>query len=174
MKNLKVILGVVLVSLIGIGMFYACQKEESLADKDNNSSMQKKQKWNPDEDFFLVLGEDKAPFQYAVFQENENNLSEYIQLILDSGRKGYFILSSNIVDKLIYYGFITVSNRYYNPILIDNPAAGDECFAIIRKEFDTFKEGWAYLMEKVEKDGQASIVRDKTTGKYVVCYDDGT
>jgi hypothetical protein len=174
MKKIKVILGVAVVALIG--MFYACQKEESLVYKDNHSSLQKKQKWNLDEDSFLALGEANAPFQYAVYQEDEDNLSQYMQLILDSEEKGYIILSTNIADKLIYYGFITESSSYYNlNIFIDNPddAGADRCFTIIRNGFDTFKEGWGYLMEKVKAGYQVSIAIDKKTGKYIVSYDDG-
>jgi hypothetical protein len=127
MNRIKFFSAIALLGLIGSGMFNACQKkEENLVYRENNLYMQKQQKWDPDKDSYFILKEDDAPFQYAVHEEDLNNLLDYAMLVLKEQKvdekPGYFILSSNTTKGLIYYGFLTEKSPYYNPdIFIDNP-----------------------------------------------------
>jgi hypothetical protein len=104
----------------------SCTKEnkDSLVSNSINTAMQK---WNLDEGYSFVLSNDMQPYQYAVHQEDLDNLLYYTISILKEEKEGensgYFIFSSNnIADDLIYYGFIAESSHYYDPnIFVDNP-----------------------------------------------------
>jgi hypothetical protein len=104
----------------------SCTKEnkDSLVSNSINTALQK---WNPDEGYPFVLPNDMQPYQYAVYQEDLDNLLYYTISILkeekEGEKSGYFIFSSNnIADGLIYYGFIAESSHYYDPnIFVDNP-----------------------------------------------------
>jgi len=132
MKRIRII--VFLLILFGIN---SCTKDE-LSSKDNNFSIQKQQKFNPDEGYPFVLTEADAPFQFAVYQQDEDILFSYIESILEEQdgmeNPGYFILSLNSEGSLIYYGFITETSSYYDPdIFIDNP---DDPFIVINDDTD--------------------------------------
>lgn len=128
MEKSKVFTVVAITALLSSSIFNACSKEENSLSNDNNSSIQKQQKWNSIKNASVILPDYMQPFQYAVHQDHYSELLDYTQIVLKNykqeGEKGYCILSShnNTADNLIYYGFITETSSYYDPkIFIDNP-----------------------------------------------------
>jgi hypothetical protein len=108
--------------LIGVN---SCTKD-SLVSNDNQTAIHK---WNPtivspDEVYPFVLPEDMQPYQYAIYVDDLLVAFEHMQTVLDvayqAGEWGYFMLSYNVADALVYYGFITSSSSYYNPDILNS------------------------------------------------------
>jgi hypothetical protein len=119
MSKIKIFTTVVLVAVIGAGVFYACQKEDKYLlhnSESNYSSMQKQQKWNVGEESSLSEGDVPPPFQYAFSKEKLEDLLIYTRTFLknyDQGQMpGYCVFSSD--NELIYYGFVTETSPYYD------------------------------------------------------------
>ena len=113
----------------------SCTKDD-LSSNDNNFSIRKQQKFNPDDGYPFVLTEAEAPFQFAVYQEDLNDLLVYMGTTLEElgENSGYFILSLSADTAFVYYGFITETSSYYNPeIFIDDP---EDPFIVIDDNID--------------------------------------
>ena len=174
-KRIRII--VFLLILFGIN---SCTKDE-LSSKDNNFSIQKQQKFNPDEGYPFVLTEADAPFQFAVYQQDEDILFSYIESILEEQdgmeNPGYFILSLNSEDAHFYYGFITETSSYYDPTWINpdvpidtNEGGGGMCFGwiIVGSHYSQdFNETQAWAHEQMDKGYTVSINYHKETNEYV-------
>ena len=149
--------------------------------KDNDDNIV----WNPDGGYPYVLPESMQPYQYAVYQEDGHLLFGYIQLIFESmeasEEKGYFILSSNAAEALLYCGFISETSSYYDPTIeiypdsptIDPDDDGGLCFEYIivdSKGFGNANDAAQWGADQVEgKDGyKATINYNKKKKEYFV------
>jgi hypothetical protein len=117
---------ITLIAFAGAVTFYSCQKDSLNSTKQEQAekSIKKQQKWNPNDDAF-VLPEAMQPYQYAVSLDNLTSLLNHMQSIFDSYKdgeeRGYFILSLNANAALVNYGFITKVSSYYNPDIFKFP-----------------------------------------------------
>ena len=162
----------------------SCKKEDVISN--GGGLVQKQQKWNIDEGYPFILPESMQPYQYAVYQEDEDMLFDYIQSTLENtdGEDGYFTISFN-ADAFIYYSFITKTSRYYNPNIVifpdeltdpDDDGDGDDdngyvCMKWVIKESKTFddKEKALYWAKKKETDDNlVSLSYNKKKGTYLV------
>ena len=168
---------IIVLVLFGIN---SCTKDD-LSSNDNNFSIQKQQKFNPDDGYPFILTEVEAPFQFAVYQEDEEILFAYIESVLeeqdDTENPGYFILSLNSEESLFYYGFITETNSYYDPTWINpdvpvdtNQGSGGMCFGWIvvdSHHSPNFNETQAWAHEKMAEGYVVSINYNKKTKEYL-------
>ena len=169
-KNMSLILIVFMLFAIN-----SCTKDGLISNEDNMAI----QKANL-VDYPFVLPEVMQPFQYSVYEDDEDMLFEYIQLTLDSEEKGYFIFSLNTDSTLIHYGFISETSSYYDPnirvytdsIASDTNNGGGMCFAwepVKDKTFANLKDAQSWAHENGRADGYCySISYDKYTKTYLI------
>lgn len=160
--------------LIGVN---SCTKD-SVVSNDSKTTIHK---FNPDETYPFVLPATMQPFQYAVYEDDEDMLFEYIQSKLESEENGYFILSYsfNTDGSLINYGFITETSSYYDPNIWIIPSdtinsddnGGGMCFDSGKKEFKEKKAAREFAMGKA-KTNHAITIYGNRRGGWVVTYVD--
>jgi hypothetical protein len=162
----------------------SCTKDGIVYNGDKSSM----QKWNSSEDYPFVLI-DYPPFEYAVYQEDETELSAYIKSVLEeqeeisSENTGYFILSFEGV--FINYGFLTeaTSSYYYlyNPNDPDIPFIDDDsdddgngvvCFARRHFESSNFDETWQWVKDRALEGHTVIIAYYKKDGTWRAYYND--
>ena len=141
----------------------SCAKDDIIVSNDDGTE------WNTGTEYPYVLPETMQPYQYAVYQDDIGKLFDYMQLVFDSYKegdeRGYFILSPNDANALIYCGYVTESSSHFNPaIFIEDP---DNPFIII-DDYDD--DEMMYGCKNIESTNKDKVVKWATkkleSGKY--------
>lgn len=148
----------------------SCTKEE-LSTNENTSFMQKQQKWNPIENDSFILPDYMQPFQYAVCENDLDNLFVYMNRTLEKQEDikypGFFILSRSIDNTLFYWGFLTKTNPQYHLYKLKIPD-DDMCFTTVSKRFDNFKDAHEWGKAMAKEGCEVHLNYNKATGEYLV------
>jgi hypothetical protein len=129
----------------------SCTKD-NLVSHDNTFSVQK---CNPTEDYPFVLT-DNSLFEYAVYQKDMEDLSVYIESVIEEQEEnqGCFVLC--LEREFIYYRFLSEYR--------DNPNNPDIPVCMSFREFHKYKDAWAFAKEKLAENNIVYI--SKVGGKY--------
>jgi len=123
------------------------------------------------------------PYQYAIYEDDLPDIFDYMESVFDGyvegDEKGYFTLSFNATNALYYYGFVTESSIYYEPIWIvpDYPTNPDDdgggvCFDSGQANFKKKKEAVKFAMEKAKDNHYVRVDKDSERGGWTVSYKD--
>jgi len=150
MKNILNLISFMIFALITM---ISCNKEKENKNVIPSYEHSVIQKFNPDDGYPFILTETEAPFQYAIYQEDEDSLFVYFESVLNGQigveNPGYFILSLNEESTLLFYGFITETNSNYDTtIFINDP---NDPFQEIN---DTTSDDLMYGFRKIVTDNK--------------------
>ncbi|MDD3281670.1 MAG: hypothetical protein PHC83_08895 [Bacteroidales bacterium] len=172
MKNILNLISFMIFALITM---ISCNKEKENKNVIPSYEHSVIQKFNPDDGYPFILTETEAPFQYAIYQEDEDSLFANIKSILEEETNfGYFALSFNDENNLLFYGFISETSSYYDTTwIIDqidtNEGSGYTCFGWKikdKKESEDFNETQEWAHEKMQQGYRVDINYNKRTKKY--------